>query len=591
MVSTAPAVALDLSESAPFSNPALIEKEFETRYLVGFARLIKAHQDIELELTLNEQGGVREARLFRGPRKPVQPLDERAQALARKWLHALSSESFDEREEATRALIGMGRDIEPLLVTNRQMDLETLHRHEMVYRAVEGALDLGELPEFLRAMQFGSAAAGRRFLLAFRKDELEATVPALKEFPLWNGIEPAESYAQRVGLPPRRTIQLKDGVSMEFILVPRARFTFGPVKPEPPGAPPEDRLVWAYLGGAALAVLAMALILRAAIMRRRWNFSLGYLFLFVLAGSLGLWGVVDWRRAVETQARHEAALREYNLRYALERNNAREVVLQRPFYLSKFEVTWRQYCAVASRELLEEDIQINAGGRAETVAKLAKARPDSPAFGLLEDDPREYLELLNRSVPGTFRLPSEAEWELACNGGRTGVYSFGSDARDLDAHAWYFNNIVDASRMPGFNQAQWNRLMAADPYSRLCILWTGCKALPKDVGMKAPNAMGFYDMHGNVWELCYDNMVQTNHAYRVEPQPTQEFLNKYAVPYVFCGGGFDSNPRECRSGYRLRTCAPNAFETWGNVFAHPVGFRVLMEVDAPKPFDPDHLQR
>lgn len=140
MLSTVPVVARDLSKSAPFSNAASIKKEFETKYLVRFASHFKAYRDIELELTLNEQGGVREARLFGGPRKPIQALDDHAQVIARKWLQALTSESFDDREEATSALIGMGRDIVPLLATNMQMDLETLHRYETILPIRRGRL-------------------------------------------------------------------------------------------------------------------------------------------------------------------------------------------------------------------------------------------------------------------------------------------------------------------------------------------------------------------------------------------------------------------------------------------------------------------
>lgn len=72
-----------------------------------------------------------------------------------------------------------------------------------------------------------------------------------------------------------------------------------------------------------------------------------------------------------------------------------------------------------------------------------------------------------RSANG-FRLPTEAEWELACADART-VRSDG--ATFLDAIGWYSGN---------------------------------CKEGPQPVGLKAPNDLGLYDLLGNVWEWCWD---------------------------------------------------------------------------------------
>src|SRR5262245_49666037 len=71
-----------------------------------------------------------------------------------------------------------------------------------------------------------------------------------------------------------------------------------------------------------------------------------------------------------------------------------------------------------------------------------------------------------------FRLPSEAEWEYAARGGphwRGGVRFSGG--HEIDAVAWYKDNSGDAMH---------------------------------DVGLKAPNQLGLYDLSGNAWEWCED---------------------------------------------------------------------------------------
>jgi formylglycine-generating enzyme required for sulfatase activity len=52
------------------------------------------------------------------------------------------------------------------------------------------------------------------------------------------------------------------------------------------------------------------------------------------------------------------------------------------------------------------------------------------------------------------------------------------------------------------------------------------------VGQKKPNAWGFYDMHGNVWEWCFD-LYREDRCY-----------------CVIRGGSWNDFADNCRSAYR-----------------------------------------
>jgi formylglycine-generating enzyme required for sulfatase activity len=124
----------------------------------------------------------------------------------------------------------------------------------------------------------------------------------------------------------------------------------------------------------------------------------------------------------------------------------------------------------------------------------------------------------NRSTNG-YRLLTEAEWEYACRAGSTGAFCnggiSGTDCADvnLDLVGWYCGNASDTTH---------------------------------DVGGKAANAWGLHDMHGNVYEWCWDWYGDYDY-----PGPVTDPVGPSSGEYRnWRGGGFRQAAQYCRSAFR-----------------------------------------
>jgi formylglycine-generating enzyme required for sulfatase activity len=143
-----------------------------------------------------------------------------------------------------------------------------------------------------------------------------------------------------------------------------------------------------------------------------------------------------------------------------------EVTLTEPFDLAKTEVTQAQYQALTG----------------ENPSKFKG--DDKPVETVSWGEARDYAAKLTkkRSDQHLYRLPTEAEWEYACRGGRPSSQPFGiGDGTSLSSRE---ANLI------------------GDPYGgadRGPYLKATCR-----VGSYTANALGLYDMHGNVAEWCAD---------------------------------------------------------------------------------------
>jgi formylglycine-generating enzyme required for sulfatase activity len=211
-----------------------------------------------------------------------------------------------------------------------------------------------------------------------------------------------------------------------------------------------------------------------------------------------------------------------------------EVTISHPFYLQTTEVTVAQWQNVMGKPWYY-------------FFRRPKCSGNMPITRIGLYDIRKFIERLNARGEGTYRLPTEAEWEYACRAGGIMTYSWG-DRIDC-TRAMYANN---------------------DHGSDLCIEASRARGLPVNgpapVQSYPPNAWGLYDMHGNVWEWCQDWFEPYDATPRKDPQgpPSGDMR-------VRRGGSWFSENYTLRSANRAFGHPANRLNT--------TGFRVVRIAD------------
>ena len=133
---------------------------------------------------------------------------------------------------------------------------------------------------------------------------------------------------------------------------------------------------------------------------------------------------------------------------------------------------------ISAKEVSQNEWKVIMGALPENVNSC----PTCPIDNISWQEVQRFIQKLNEFTGKTYRLPTSSEWEFAATGGKELANQVLLSG--IDGSAWHAENS-DGALQP--------------------------------VGKKERNAVGMYDMYGNVWEWCFDRVIAG--SFHPEPHP------------------------------------------------------------------------
>ena len=210
------------------------------------------------------------------------------------------------------------------------------------------------------------------------------------------------------------------------------------------------------------------------------------------------------------------------------------------FYIGKYEVTQAEYEEIMGsnpsrfKSRTSGDMPVDSVSWSNAVKycnKRSEAEGFAPCYTVSENS-----IICDWNANG-YRLPSEAEWEYAARGGKHhSAYQY-SGSNDIDEVAWSGEGNTEFTTYT--------------------------------VGMKKNNALGIFDMSGNVWEWCWDWYDRDYYSNSTAENPYGP-ISSPSGERVARGGCFANNAAFCecigRWSFKESTVSDN------------VGFRVVRSI-------------